>query len=306
MDDIFALFDNKQQAEQFLVYLNQKHENIQFTTEYEDQHMLPFLGVNVRREGTDFITSIYRKPTFSGLTTNFYSFTPDIYKRNLIETLIYRAQKLCSCVNFLKIEIDFITKMLSQNGFPKYFIQKQINKFEMKTNTAIPAVNKQRYFLKLPYYGYHSKKIKESLKKLVDEYYPQLDLKLIFINKFKIESMFPYKDRIPAVLRSNLIYKYKCANCEKAYVGVTIRHLKTRISEHMGISPRTEVKISNPMLSHIREHCQNNAECSINAEDFKILESGDTEWDLKILESIAIKKFEPQLNIQDGLKLQIF
>ena len=40
-------------------------------------------------------------------------------------------------------------------------------------------------------------KINETLGKLINEYYPQLDLNLIIINNFKIESMFPYKDEAP-------------------------------------------------------------------------------------------------------------
>ena len=40
-------------------------------------------------------------------------------------------------------------------------------------------------------------KINETLGKLINEYYPQLDLNLIIINNFKIESMFPYKDETP-------------------------------------------------------------------------------------------------------------
>ena len=37
-----------------------------------------------------FSTTVYRKPTFTGLFTNFESFIPITYKRDLINTLLFR------------------------------------------------------------------------------------------------------------------------------------------------------------------------------------------------------------------------
>ena len=68
----------------FQVYLNSKHQNISFTTESEHDNQLPFLDVFIRRDNGTFCTSVYRKPTFSGVYSNFYSFMPQLYKLNLI------------------------------------------------------------------------------------------------------------------------------------------------------------------------------------------------------------------------------
>ena len=38
-----------------------------------------------------FVTTIYRKPTFSGIYTNFTSFMPRKYKYGLILTLLFRS-----------------------------------------------------------------------------------------------------------------------------------------------------------------------------------------------------------------------
>ena len=37
------------------------------------------------RENNKFLTSVYRKPTFNEVFTNFESFVPDMHKRGLIE-----------------------------------------------------------------------------------------------------------------------------------------------------------------------------------------------------------------------------
>ena len=45
-----------------------------FTYELENNDKLPFLDILFRIEENAFTAYIYRKPTFSGLNTNFHSF----------------------------------------------------------------------------------------------------------------------------------------------------------------------------------------------------------------------------------------
>ena len=59
-----------------------------------------------------------------------------------------------------------------------------------------------------------------------------------------MSSFFRFKDRIPLGLRSRVVYKFKCQCCDALYFGETIRHLHTRISEHMGISACTGKPLS--------------------------------------------------------------
>ena len=86
VDDIFVLFENLNQAEEFKKYLNKKHKNMNFTLETEKENKLPFLDINVYRcdESQVFKTTLYRKPTFSGMCTNFKSFICTKYGYSLI------------------------------------------------------------------------------------------------------------------------------------------------------------------------------------------------------------------------------
>ena len=70
--------------------MNSRHRNIHFTYETENNNMLAFLDVLVCREETGLVTSIYRKPTFSGLYTHFDSFIAEKYKSGLIYCLLFR------------------------------------------------------------------------------------------------------------------------------------------------------------------------------------------------------------------------
>ena len=88
VDDNFCLFHNEQDAMKFLSYLNSRHPNIRFTFETQLNGKLPFLDVLVDNSGASCITSIYHKITYTGLLTNFFSFTCFKYKVGLIYTLV--------------------------------------------------------------------------------------------------------------------------------------------------------------------------------------------------------------------------
>ena len=67
----------------------------------------------------------------------------------------------------------------------------------------------------------------------------------------RIASFFPFKDKVPKYLRSSVVYLFKCRCCSASYVGQNTRHLHTRISEHLGISPITGNHTSNPAKSSV-------------------------------------------------------
>ena len=105
VDDCFLLFRNPEHVNKFLNYLNSKHENIKFTCELESNNALPFLDVNIQRSQNNFVTSVFRKPTFSGLGTSFHSSCDLKFKINSIKTLISRGYKVCSSYFFNALRI---------------------------------------------------------------------------------------------------------------------------------------------------------------------------------------------------------
>ena len=67
-----VIFNNSEQSQQFLNYLNRQHPNIKFTCETQQDFALPFLDMNVKSEGRRLSTSIFQKKTFSGLELSFF------------------------------------------------------------------------------------------------------------------------------------------------------------------------------------------------------------------------------------------
>ena len=100
-------------------------------------------------------------------------------------------------------------------------------------------------------------------------------------------------------MSSSLIYEFSCVlgSAPVSYIGMTKRQLYQRVAEHAGLSTRSNKPISNPPYSSIRTHSLSCA-CSITLNNFKILSTSKTDFDLKILESLYINKKRPCLNEQ--------
>ena len=63
VDDTFASFKHRNQADAFLNFINSKHPNIKFTMDVESNNSLPFLDVLVTKKDS-VTTSVYRKKTY--------------------------------------------------------------------------------------------------------------------------------------------------------------------------------------------------------------------------------------------------
>ena len=66
VDDTFSLFHKETEFQKFLNCFNSLHLSLKFTNEIEINNSLPFLDVLVTKSNNKFITSVYRKPTFTG------------------------------------------------------------------------------------------------------------------------------------------------------------------------------------------------------------------------------------------------
>ena len=113
---------------------------------------------------------------------------------------------------------------------------------------------------------------------------------------------FKYKDKLPAGMRSSLVYKFSYAQCASTYIGSTGRMLRTRVAEHAGKSYRTGVRFGRPLLgsagppqSAVREHAEG-CDVSMVLDNFSILNSTSSLLDLRILESLCIFRHKRKLN----------
>ena len=220
VDDTFLLFKDPLHIPKFQHYLNSKHEYIKFTVEHETKGKIPFLDVMLTRQDNTISTSIYRKPTFTGLGMSYLSFIPIQFKINAIKTLLYRCYHLCSDWYSIHTEIDFLTKYFQNNKFPLHLIQRNIRAFLNKTLS--PTINTETekpsfHYISLPYYGLSSYDVRKKLNKTLKHCYPKTIFRFIFTNPKTINSMFKHKESLPTLLTSNIIYEFKCPHCKMRY-----------------------------------------------------------------------------------------
>ena len=111
VDDTCTLFYTPEHPENFLNYLNEKHANIKFTLEIEDNESLPFIDIQIVNANI-VKTAVYRTSTCSGMGLNFFSVCSPKFKINAINTLLYRAYHLSSDYLLFHKEIEFLKMYL--------------------------------------------------------------------------------------------------------------------------------------------------------------------------------------------------
>ena len=103
----------------FYSYLNSRHLNISLTIENEKDNRMSLLDVNIIREKEKFTTSVYRKPTFSGIYTHFDSLLPSSNKIGFLHTLLYKFFRICSDWTKFHLELVKLTDVFKNNGYPE-------------------------------------------------------------------------------------------------------------------------------------------------------------------------------------------
>ena len=301
VDDTFCLFNNRDEALKFLEYINKIHPNIKFTIEEEIENKLPFLDIEIFKIESSFATSVFRKKTFTGLGSHFYSFTPFKYKISAIKTLIHRAYHLSSNWYNFTTEIDFLINFFNNNGYPKNLVLKLISNFLNNIYmpiTTVATVSKKKIYISMPYLGFKQNKFNKDLKAIVSKFYPMVSVITAPVNPFSIGSLFKFKDRLPSDMNSGVVYLFNCPKCTLgtvSYIGCTERMLRVRVAGHLGLSHRTGDSIGVKENSAIRRHALS-CKASISIKNFKIIDSFKDKLSLLIAESIHIKRSCPTLN----------
>ena len=122
VDDIFVIFRKEEHLKLFLNYFNSCHKNIKFTSEKEINNKLSLLDTETSRDKNQFITSVYRKPTFGGVFSHFGSFIHRGYKFNLASTLIFCCYSICCSMELFHIKIMHLKEIFEKNGYDNKFL----------------------------------------------------------------------------------------------------------------------------------------------------------------------------------------
>ena len=191
---------------------------------------------------------MYRKPTYTGLLTNYNSFTSPNYKKVLMKTLIDQTFCINSTWSGFHYDILNLKSVFQKNEYPLKLIDKSISKylskkfFKQKENEQMQLLeSSKKCFYKLPHIGNFSIQTEKKPNNIVLKYCkPNTNIELV-LSSFKISSLFSMKDKIPFDLRSFVVYKFVFGSCKADYTGRTKRHLSTMIKEHLETDKKSHV-----------------------------------------------------------------
>ena len=174
---------------------------------------------------------MFHKKTCTGLLTNFYSFVPFSYKSGLIRILIDRTFKINNTRAGFHLDINNLIKTLKRNLFPSNIIENVVRKFlnnNFTSDSSQSAARKENcFYFKLPYIGPFSITTQRRIKKSVNTFSSNLDIKLVF-TPFKIKSWFGSRILSLRVYDRELFISFHVQAVVR-YVGETNRHVATRI-----------------------------------------------------------------------------
>lgn len=292
IDDVFACFENENDCTKFLDILNSQHKDIRFTVEKATRaNTLSFLDVNVQLLNNGYETCVWRKATNTGLVLNFNAVCPKTWKSGLILCFLHRAKTICSNWNLYVSEVNKLRAMFRNNGYPDWFINHTIKRFEDHEDNKNKTVEKDFLFtIGLPYFGNASHQFKKRLSALVKLKFG-VDINVYFTS-LKTGSYFQLKCRTPNSLMSKVVYKFTCLrDANISYIGMTTRHLSLRVKEHIYSKTRSAVG------NHI-DNCSACKNKTVDIDDFKIIRTCNTNYSTKIQEALLIKKQNPKLNLQ--------
>jgi len=147
---------------------------------------LPFSDVLINNNNPNsLLTSVYRKTTFAGLLTNYFSFISYSYKVGLIRSLVDRAYKINNTWPGLHEDIIKLMDILKKNLFLAYLIERVVNRYVTRTlsnhSPRVSLPSSPTFYFKLPYIGHFSVVTQKKVRHLIKRYCNDLDITLFFL-----------------------------------------------------------------------------------------------------------------------------
>ena len=270
---------------------------------------MPLLDVLITRTSNGFKTSVYDKPTFSGVYSNFNSFISEEYKVGLIFTFLFRTFSIVSVFSGFFSEACHLKEISKKDAFPIKLINSCIKNFLNKKLTEKPVTltaEKMNLVIVLPILGKLSLDLRTRLKNSVTKNLPFCKIKVIFKFSTCISNFFQFKDKMPYCLCSKVVYKFSCGRRNATYFGETCWHLSVRVGERLRVSPLTGKKSEFKKSTAVKDHmlfCDH----IVSIDDFKLLSTSDSDFHVKIKERLFILHDEPILNKNEtSLPLYLF
>lgn len=294
VDDIICSCPRGSVADLLQVF-NSYNPNLQFTIEHEDNNnSVPFLDTRViRTHENRIILDWYQKPTSSGRYMNFHSHHPIKMKINLVNGMKKRICNI-SHPSLRDKNLRILYNLFKNNSYPTKLLHKLIFSTPYVLTEDVPNVINTpnvddergpvifKYF-SIPYIKEVTPKISKILKN-------EKSIKLAHKSIKTVNQLFSkIKDKVEDDMKSNVVYKIQCNDCEGVYIGQTSRNLKHRITSH-----RSDIRLGKDSCS-LATHCLENQH-SPNYNDTKVLTTERNTFKRNFLEMVFINNHDNTIN----------
>lgn len=131
VDDVLAIV-KRDKVNEVLDWLNSVDPNIKFTCMEEENGCIPFLDIEICRNGRQFDFKVYRKPTSTDRFITNSSFHAPNQKSAAFHTMVFRLCNLPLTESNFKDELDHIKKVAVINGFCPDIVERMVEKLEYR------------------------------------------------------------------------------------------------------------------------------------------------------------------------------
>ena len=292
VDDLMIAWPEGWDFPEYFQKLNQLSPTIRFTTEWENNHSIPFLDTRIHRLSSAFSFGIYRKPTHSGQYIHYFSAQANHVKRGAVFSLLLRAYRLCDAP-FLQTEIDYLYQAFLNVGFPSHVIDEVHSSVKKKFYTREAPPSEER--LNMPTICLPNS---EFVSKFVKPLFHANDCRVVTGSSCTLRNILvhnkPPRDTDDL---SGVVYKINCKDCNLCYVGETGRDLNTRVREH-----KDSVRLgrtNNACFKHVQ-----NTLHSIDWRGVKALYRSDNLSNRLVVESTLINSIPNFNNMRSTLTIE--
>lgn len=284
-DSLLAL--PKDKVNEVLSILNEINHSLEFTVEVETEGKLPFLDVLVVNSEQNLIFDLYKKPTSSNRILNYNTCHPLHQKINIIRQSRDKIFKL-SNERFWNANVNNLRHTLKINNYPTGLINRILNQRPpavMIDSNHSHTQQDMRYY-KIPFIPNLSEAISKKLK--------TTNTQIAMYNTKTVRNLFTKtKDSTRNELKSSVIYRIPCGECECSYIGQTKQYLKSRVSDHKRDCNLSNIE--NPKTGLAKHHFEEGH--TFDFDEIRILDS-ETNWRKRLfLEMCHIHKTKHNVNL---------
>ena len=310
VDDTFTLV-KKGKLDEVIATLNNFHQNIKFTHEFEKDNKIAFLDVLVKKmENGEIQTGVYRKETNNSIYIHWNSYAPKQWKVGTLRGMIRRAYDICSNEEELTKELTHLREVFTGiNGYPRNLVETTMKNVKDERNATRTTANTEKeeeneptttLMVKVPFAGEKGEGLIKDLNRTLQRNLPNRIKCRIVRTGTKLQRNFNIKDKLEDKHRSNIVYLHECQNkrCDDDYIGETGRRKEVRTGEHGG----------NDKESWIFKHSKKTKHPKAKDKNFKILGANyDNRRKRRIAEAMFIRDLKPTLNKKkESYKLTLF